>query len=343
MEYQGIALLAGNSNLELAKKVAHHLRQPLGKSSVSKFANDETSVTVEESVRNKDVYILQSISCPKPNDYLMELLVIVDAVKRASASRVTAVIPYLGYAIQDKKDNNRSPIVSKLIASLLQRAGVDRVIAVDLHSPVTKGFWDIPVENISMEPAMLRYIRRNIFRHLDDDNTIKSTDLKILREKEDKAEKIVVSPDEGGTKRTKSIADKLGLDMAIIYHKKTESEDEPSLVGNVEGKVCILIDDMIDTGTKIRTAATLLKEKGALDVHVLCTHGLFSGEALKNIANAPIIELVVSNTISHRDEIKNTSIIKRMDISAVITEAIRRQHYGEPGAYELEVQDYEQW
>jgi len=339
MEYQGIALLAGNSNLELAKKVAHHLRQPLGKSSVSKFANDETSVTVEESVRNKDVYILQSISCPKPNDYLMELLVIVDAVKRASASRVTAVIPYLGYAIQDKKDNNRSPIVSKLIASLLQRAGVDRVIAVDLHSPVTKGFWDIPVENISMEPAMLRYIRRNIFRHLDDDNTIKSTDLKILREKEDKAEKIVVSPDEGGTKRTKSIADKLGLDMAIIYHKKSDSIDDATLVGNVEGKVCI--DDMVDTCSKLKTAANVLKEKGALDVHALCTHGLFSGDALKKLAETPIVELVVTNTISHREEVKKNPLIKRMDISAVITEAIRRQHFGEPGAYELELQDTE--
>jgi len=339
MEYQGISLIAGNSNIELAKKVAHNLRQPLGHCTVTKFSNDETAVTIEESVRNKDVYILQSISNPNPNDFIMELLVMVDAVRRASASRVTAVIPYLGYSRQDKKENGRAPIICKLIASLLQRAGVERVIALDLHSAVIKGFWDIPVENISVEPAFLRYIKRNILRHLDDDT--KSSDKLLLHTQEDKAEKIVVSPDEGGTKRAKSLADKLGLDMAIIYHKKSDSIDDATLVGNVEGKVCILVDDMVDTCSKLKTAANVLKEKGALDVHALCTHGLFSGDALKKLAETPIVELVVTNTISHREEVKKNPLIKRMDISAVITEAIRRQHFGEPGAYELELQDTE--
>ncbi len=187
---------------------------------------------------------------------------------------------------------------------------------------------------------------------MDEDARVSSEKLQ-LQEKEDKAEKVVVSPDEGGTKRAKSIADKLGLDMAIIYHKKTDSTDEASLVGNVVGKVCILVDDLVqcwfvfvtifqvDTCTKVKTASLLLKEKGALDVHVLCTHGLFSGDSLKKVSESPIVELVVTNTISHRDDVKKNPTIKRMDISAVITEAIRRQHFGEPGAYELELQDSE--
>jgi len=270
----------------------------------------------------------------------------VDAVKRASAARITAVIPYLGYARQDKKEYGRVPIVCKLIASLLQRAGVQRVIAVDLHSPVIKGFWDIPVENISAEPAILRYIRRNIFKHLDD-TTDKpnefNTEQMILREKEDKAEKIIVSPDEGGTKRAKSIADKLGLELAIIYHKKTESVEEPSIVGNVVGKVAILVDDMVDTASKLKVAASLLKEKGALDIHALCTHGLFSSDALKKISDSSLVELVVTNTIASVEAVKNTPVIKHIDISSLIAEAIRRQHYGEIGAFELEVQDVEQW
>jgi len=239
----GMKLFSGTSNLELAKKISFGLGIPLGKCKIGRFSNGEINVSIEESVRNFDVYIIQSTSSPNPNDYLIELLIMVDAVKRASPKRITAVMPYFGYAIQDKKEKGRAPIACKLVASMIHRAGVHRLITIDLHSPVIKGFWDIPVENISVQPLLIRYIQRNIIKHLDDDDpNIKPINEAIkMREKEDKAEKVIVSPDESGTKRVKSIADRLGFDMAIIYRV----EDQSKLVGNVEGKVAILIDDLV--------------------------------------------------------------------------------------------------
>jgi len=337
----GMKLFSGTSNLELAKKISFGLGIPLGKCKIGRFSNGEINVSIEESVRNFDVYIIQSTSSPNPNDYLIELLIMVDAVKRASPKRITAVMPYFGYAIQDKKEKGRAPIACKLVASMIHRAGVHRLITIDLHSPVIKGFWDIPVENISVQPLLIRYIQRNIIKHLDDDDpNIKPINEAIkMREKEDKAEKVIVSPDESGTKRVKSIADRLGFDMAIIYRV----EDQSKLVGNVEGKVAILIDDLVDSCTKISTASLLLKKNGALDVHVLSTHGIFSADALEKVSTSPILELVVTNTIAETETTKKVPIIKHLDISPILTEAIRRQHFGEIGAYELETYDIEQW
>jgi len=311
MNNKGIKLLAGNSNLELAQGISSCIDIPLAKCNVGKFSNGETSVTIEESVRDNDVYIIQSTSNPSVNDNLMELLIMIDAVRRASALRVTAVIPCFGYARQDKKDKSRAPISAKLIANLLETAGADRIITMDLHASQIQGFFDIPVDNLYAEGLIVKYINENIPGGSEN--------------------KVVVSPDAGGVKRAKSVADKLGSDLAIIHkeRKKANEVDNMTLVGDVQGKIALLVDDMVDTCGTLKLAAETLKAKGAIEIYALCSHGVLSGSAVQKIEEAPLKELVITNSIRPSDFVKNSKKIKIIDLCSVFSEAIRRTHNGE--------------
>ncbi|CEP21404.1 K00948 ribose-phosphate pyrophosphokinase [Cyberlindnera jadinii] len=306
-----IKLLAGNSHPELAEKISQRLGIKLSKIGVYQYSNQETSVTIAESVRDEDVYIIQT-GCGENeiNDFLMELLIMIHACKTASARRITAVIPNFPYARQDKKDKSRAPITAKLIANLLQTAGCHHVITMDLHASQIQGFFRIPVDNLYAEPSVLRYIKENI-----------GTENAIL-----------VSPDAGGAKRVASIADKLDLNFALI-HKERQKANEVSkmvLVGDVQDKTCILIDDMADTcGTLVKAADTLL-DNGAKEVISIVTHGIFSGAAPERLANSRLSKIVCSNTVPVTIE---NDRLDQIDVSPTLAEAIRRLHNGESISY----------
>jgi len=311
MNNKGIKLLCGNSNPDLAKRISNYLDIPLAKCEVGKFSNGETSVTIGESVRDYDVFIIQTTTNPNPNDNLMELLILIDAVRRASALRVTAVIPCFGYARQDKKDKSRAPISGKLVANLIETAGADRVMTLDLHASQIQGFFDIPVDNLFAEHLTIKYITEK---------------LRINPE-----EAVVVSPDAGGVKRAKSIADKLGCDLAIIHkeRKKANEVDNMTLVGEVSGKVALIVDDMADTCGTMKLAAETLQQKGATQIYSFATHGVLSGNATEKIEKSPLKELVVTNSIRLTEENKKCNKIKTIDIAPMFAEAIRRTHNGE--------------
>ncbi|WWD09179.1 hypothetical protein V865_007301 [Kwoniella europaea PYCC6329] len=335
-----IKLLTGNSHPRLAEAVAARLGIPLTPCHVSKFLSLETSVQIHSSVRDEDVFILQSPSPPDINDHLMELLIMISACKTASSKRITAVIPCYPYARQDKKDKSRAPITAKLVANLLAVAGADHVITMDLHASQIQGFFDIPVDNLFSEPSMVQYIKQEVdgWRNA-----------------------IIVSPDAGGAKRATALADHLNLDFALINRKRkrdmaasmtlptvpptptgsdsgSTSEDNDSyfvekmelLVGNVRGKVAILLDDMIDTGHTVRLAADVLRENGAKEVYALISHGLLSDTTMENLRDLPVKKLIVTNSIDQTDRIKATNDkIDIIDIAPVIAESIRRTHNGE--------------
>ncbi|CAM9024507.1 hypothetical protein WICANDRAFT_34977 [Wickerhamomyces anomalus NRRL Y-366-8] len=306
-----IKLLAGNSHPELAEKISKKLGVPLSKIGVYQYSNQETSVTIGESVRDEDVYIIQT-GCGEDevNDFLMELLIMINACKTASARRITAVIPNFPYARQDKKDKSRAPITAKLIANLLQTAGCHHVITMDLHASQIQGFFRIPVDNLYAEPSVLRYIKEEI----------------------DYKNAILVSPDAGGAKRVASIADKLDLQFALI-HKERQKANEVSrmvLVGDVKDKICVLIDDMADTcGTLVKAADTLLQNQ-AKEVISIVTHGIFSGNAESKLANSKISRIVCTNTVPLTIE---NDRLAHIDISPTLAEAIRRLHNGESISY----------
>jgi len=307
-----IRLLTGNSHPELALAVAERLGVPLVPCVVKKFSNGETSVTISESIREEDVFIIQS-GCSDVNDNLMELLILISACKTASARRITAVIPCFPYARMDKKDKSRAPITAKLVANMLTVAGCDHVITMDLHASQIQGFFDIPVDNLWSEPLMTSYIRQHIpgWR-----------------------EGIIVSPDAGGAKRVTAVADKLGVDFAIIHRKKDGKSDKAPermeiLVGDVEGKVALLVDDMIDTGKTLSLATRTLYDKGAGMVYALISHGLFSEASMSAIEELPIKQIVVTNTVPQREHQAACSKIIVIDISPIIAESIRRTHNGE--------------
>ncbi|TEB31434.1 phosphoribosyl pyrophosphokinase [Coprinellus micaceus] len=293
-----IRILTGNSHPELAQAVAERLNVPL--------------VPCTESVRDEDVFIIQS-GCDDVNDNLMELLILISACKTASARRITAVIPSFPYARMDKKDKSRAPITAKLVANMLTVAGCDHVITMDLHASQIQGFFDIPVDNLWSEPLMLGYIKRSIPGWKD---------------------AIVVSPDAGGAKRVTAMADKLNIEFALIHRKRdgkslSAPERMELLVGDVQDKVAILVDDMIDSGSTLALAARTLYDKGAKSVHALISHGLLSAADLSFIDDLPIKELVVTNTIpqdKHHEAIKKLVTI---DVSPTIAESIRRTHNGE--------------
>ncbi|XP_037680666.1 ribose-phosphate pyrophosphokinase 1-like isoform X1 [Choloepus didactylus] len=329
-----IKIFSGSSHQDLSQKIADRLGLELGKVVTKKFSNQETCVEIGESVRGEDVYIVQS-GCGEINDNLMELLIMINACKIASASRVTAVIPCFPYARQDKKDKlassevgyfkhleksrdskyrSRAPISAKLVANMLSVAGADHIITMDLHASQIQGFFDIPVDNLYAEPAVLKWIRENIseWRNCT-----------------------IVSPDAGGAKRVTSIADRLNVDFALIHkeRKKANEVDRMLLVGDVKDRVAILVDDMADTCGTICHAADKLLSAGATRVYAVLTHGIFSGPAISRINNACFEAVVVTNTIPQEDKMKHCSKIQVIDISMILTEAIRRTHNGESVSY----------
>ncbi|ETW85167.1 hypothetical protein HETIRDRAFT_407396 [Heterobasidion irregulare TC 32-1] len=307
-----VRILTGNSHPELAQAVAERLNVPLTPCEVKKFSNGEVNVKISESVRDEDVFIIQS-ACSDVNDHLMELLILISACKGASARRITAVIPCYPYARMDKKEHSRAPITAKLVANMLAVAGCDHVITMDLHASQIQGFFDFPVDNLYSEPLMMAYIKRNI---------------------EGWKDAIIVSPDAGGAKRVTAMADKLGLEFALFHRKRDgKSEDAPEkmelLVGDVQGKVAILVDDMIDTGNTLTLAARSLKENGAKSVHALVSHGVFSETRMSVIENLPIDTLVVTNTVPQKEHQHLCAKLLIIDISPTISESIRRTHNGE--------------
>ncbi|KAK9716981.1 ribose phosphate diphosphokinase subunit prs4 [Basidiobolus ranarum] len=308
-----IKILTGNSHPELASLVAKRLGIELANVVVVKFSNQETSVTIGESVRDEDVFIIQS-GCGEINDNLMELLVMLNACKAASARRITAVIPCFPYARQDRKDKSRAPISAKLVANMLTVAGATHVITMDLHASQIQGFFDIPVDNLYAEPSVLKYIRDQI---------------------PDFKNSVIVSPDAGGAKRATSIADSLDLEFALI-HKERKKANEVSrmvLVGDVRGKNGILVDDMADTCGTLGLAAKTLIDNGATKVYAIVTHGVLSGKAIDVINGSVLEKVVVTNTIPHEEKKQLCSKIETIDISATLAEAIRRTHNGESVSY----------
>ncbi|TFL01112.1 phosphoribosyltransferase-like protein [Pterulicium gracile] len=307
-----IRILTGNSHPELAQDVAERLGMPLVPCTVKKFSNGETNVKISESVREEDVFIIQS-GCADVNDSLMELLILISACKTASARRITAVIPCYPYARMDKKDKSRAPITAKLVANMLTVAGCDHVITMDLHASQIQGFFDIPVDNLWSEPSMISYIKRYI---------------------PDWKESIIVSPDAGGAKRVTGMADRMGVEFALIHRQRTsKAADAPEkmdlLVGNVKDKVVILVDDMIDTGNTLSLAARTLHDNGAKSIHAFISHGLFAEASFQMIDALPIDRLVVTNTIPQEARKAACSKLVVVDVSHTIAESIRRTHNGE--------------
>ncbi|KAL8747410.1 MAG: hypothetical protein Q9190_000714 [Brigantiaea leucoxantha] len=309
MASNSIKLLTGNSHPELAKLVADRLGIELTKIMVLQYSNQETSVTIGESVRDEDVFVLQSTAPGDINDGLMELLIIINACKTASARRITAVIPNFPYARQDKKDKSRAPITAKLMANMLQTAGCNHVITMDLHASQIQGFFNVPVDNLYAEPSTLRWIRENL----------------------DVGRAVIVSPDAGGAKRATSIADRLDLGFALI-HKERPRPNEVSrmvLVGDVRDKIAILVDDMADTCGTLVTAADTVMNNGAHEVVAIVTHGILSGNAIETLNGSRLSRVVVTNTVPHADKKERCPKLETIDISPTLAESLRRTHNGE--------------
>jgi ribose-phosphate pyrophosphokinase len=300
---RGMKLLAGNSNKELAEKIAAYVKLPFTKAVVRRFADMEVFVEVQENVRGEDMFVIQSTSYPA-NDNIMELLIIIDALRRASARRITAVIPYFGYARQDRKVGPRTPISAKLVANLVTGAGAHRVLTVDLHAGQIQGFFDIPTDNLYAQPVMVR----DIEDYLGGDNLM------------------VVSPDVGGVVRARALAKRLGADLAIVDKRRERAGESEvmNIIGDVKGRSCILVDDIVDSGGTICNAAEALLDNGAKDVCAYATHGVLSGGAVARIQDSKLKSMVVTDTIADTEEMRRCSKIRRISIAPLIGEAIRR-------------------
>ncbi|KAF8537528.1 phosphoribosyltransferase-like protein [Trichophaea hybrida] len=309
MATNSIKLISGTSHRNLAEGIADRLGIKLTKVKIAKATNHETSIAIAESVRDEDVFIVQSTAPGEVNDGLMELLILINACKTASARRITAVIPNFPYARQDKKDKSRAPISAKLIANMLQTAGCNHVITMDLHASQIQGFFNVPVDNLYAEPSTLRWIRENInYRNA-----------------------VIVSPDAGGAKRATAIADRLDLNFALI-HKERSRPNEVSrmvLVGDVSGKIAILVDDMADTCGTLAKAAQTLKKHGAKEVMAIVTHAILSGNACEIIEKSELSAVVVTNTVPHENKKKRCAKIRTIDVAPTLAEACRRTHNGE--------------
>ncbi|QNM91745.1 ribose-phosphate pyrophosphokinase [Aliarcobacter cryaerophilus] len=297
-------LFSGSANPEFAKKVGDYLGMCVSDATLNKFSDGEISVQITQSVRGQDVYIIQP-TCAPTNDNLMELLIMIDALKRSSAKSINAVIPYYGYARQDRKAAPRVPISAKLVADLLEKAGINRVVTIDLHAAQIQGFFNIPADNLFGSILFVNYI--------------KSKNLK---------NPIIASPDIGGVARARQYADKLGYDLVIVDKKREKANESQvmNIIGDVKGKDVILVDDMVDTAGTLVKAAEVLKEKGANSVMACCTHGVLSGPAYERVANGVLDELVISDTIPTK---KNAKKITVLTASSIIGEAIRRIHNNE--------------
>lgn len=300
-----IKIFSGNSNKDLAKEIAESLGIELGKSEVNTFSDGEINVNIGETVRGNDVYVVQS-TCEPVNNNLMELLIMIDAFKRASAGRITAVIPYYGYARQDRKAKARDPITAKLVANLISAAGADRVITMDLHAAQIQGYFDIPLDHLLGAPILAKSF---IDKGLTDDNVV------------------VVSPDLGSVTRSRNFADKLHSSIAIIDKRRPRANvcEVMNVIGDVKGKDVILIDDMIDTAGTITNAANALRELGAKDVYACCSHAVLSGPAIERIEDSVIKELLVLNTIDLPED-KRISKIKSLSVATLFAEVIKRVH-----------------
>ncbi|MCJ1229152.1 hypothetical protein MMC12_005817 [Toensbergia leucococca] len=314
MAMNSIKLLTGNSHLQLAELVAERLCLKLTQVKVEQNSNQETSVTIGESVRDEDVFIIQSTAPGQINDGLMELLIMISACKTASARRITAVIPNFPYARQDKKEKSRAPITAKLVANMLQTAGCNHVITMDLHASQIQGFFNVPVDNLYAEPTALRWIQEN-----------------MMGPGGESEEVVIVSPDVGGAKRAASIADKLDCPFAIIHKERKRPNEIASmtLVGSVTSKIAIIVDDMADTcGTLVKAAETLIDE-GATKVVAIVTHGILSGEAIRTLNASRLSRVVVTNTVPLGGKEEGCAMLEVVDISATLAEACRRTHNGE--------------
>ena len=303
---QNIKIFSLNSNQELAERVAQSIGVPLGKVSVSQFSDGEIKINIEESIRGNNVYIIQSTSSPV-NDHLMELMIMIDACRRASAETINVVIPYFGYARQDRKAKPREPITSKLIANMIESAGATRILALDLHASQIQGFFDVPVDHLMGAPLLANYF-------LND-------------EKLEKQDMVVVSPDHGGVTRARKLAEFLDAPIAIIDKRRPEANvaEVMNIVGNVEGRHAIIIDDMIDTAGTITLAAEALEDAGALSVVACCTHPVLSGPAIERLDNSVLREVVVTDSIQLPEE-KRIDKIKQVTVAELIAEAIVRIH-----------------
>jgi ribose-phosphate pyrophosphokinase len=298
-----IKLVAGNSNRPLAEDIGNYLKLPLTRGVCRRFADMEVFVEVQENVRGEDVYVIQSTSYPA-NDNLMELLILIDALKRASARRITAVVPYYGYARQDRKPGPRTPISAKLVANLIERAGADRVMTLDLHAGQIQGFFDIPTDNLFAAPVMIRDIKE--------------------RFEVDKL--VVVSPDVGGVVRARGLAKRIDAPIAICDKRRERPGESEvlNIVGNVSGKRCVLVDDIVDSGGTLCNAAEALLEKGATEVIGYISHGVLSGGAVKRIGESHIKSLVITDSIQPTDAVRNSKNIRVLSIAPLIGEAIAR-------------------
>ena len=309
MAQPSLMVFSGNANLELASSIAHELGVPMGKAVVGRFSDGEVMVEIMENIRGRDIYVIQP-TCAPTADNFMELLVMVDALKRASAARVTAVIPYFGYARQDRRPRSaRVPITAKVAAQMIGLVGTDRVVTIDLHADQIQGFFDIPVDNVYASPLTLA----DIWQHQSGD------------------EIIVVSPDVGGVVRARAIAKRLDADLAIIDKRRPRANVATvmNIIGDVTDKCCVLVDDMVDTAGTLCTAAGALKEKGAKRVVAYCVHPVLSGPAISNISQSELDELVVTDTIPLSEDARACGKIRQLSVAQMLAETIRRMAQGE--------------
>ncbi len=301
-------LFTGNANPALAQEIANHLGLPLGQAAVGRFSDGEVSVEIQQNVRGREVFVVQP-TCAPTNEHLMELCIMVDALKRASARRITAVIPYFGYARQDRRPRStRVPISAKVVANMLEVVGVNRVLTMDLHADQIQGFFDIPVDNIYASPVLLSDLKS---RNYDD--------------------LVVVSPDVGGVVRARALAKQLGCDLAIIDKRRPRANvsEVMHVIGEIEGRNCVIMDDMIDTAGTLVKAAEVLKERGAKSVYAYCTHPVFSGPALERIRASELDEVVITNTIPLADAARQIPKIRQLSVAFLFAETIRRISDGE--------------
>jgi ribose-phosphate pyrophosphokinase len=303
-ETLALALFTGNANPALAHDIARHLQQPVGRASVGRFSDGEVNIEIMENVRGRDVFIVQPTS-PPANDHLMELLVMVDACRRASAARITAVVPYFGYARQDRRPRaTRSAITAKLVADMISNSGVNRLLTLDLHSDQIQGFFSIPVDNVYGSPVLLGEVWRQRYPNL-----------------------IVVSPDVGGVVRARAIAKRLDdADLAIIDKRRPRPNESKimNIIGEVKGKTCVIIDDMVDTAGTLCVAAKALKDEGALKVVAYITHAVLSGGAVERIATSSLDELVVTDTVPLSEAARECPRIRQLSVASLLAETIRR-------------------
>lgn len=300
-------IFAGNSNPDLAKKICRYLSVPLGDAKVKTFSDGEIQIEVRENVRAKDIFVIQSTCCPV-NDNLVELLLMIDGFRRSSAQRITAVIPYYGYARQDKKVAPRVPISAKLVANLLTIAGANRIITMDLHAGQIQGFFDIPVDNLFAAPVLLDYIKTQFNTNL-----------------------IIVSPDAGGVERARAFAKRLSAELAIVDKRRDAPNQAKAMavIGDVKDKVAVILDDMVDTAGTLTEAAEALSKQGAKEVHACCAHPVLSGPAIDRIKNSALETVVISDTIPLSSEAAECEKFKVLSISKLIGEAIIRSHRGD--------------